>query len=296
MKSMTGYGRAEFTLAQRTYCVELRTYNNRFLDVKVRLPWIGREMDPRVEAEVRKHLGRGRVDVSVSEQVSTPADADVHQLRLDDALARDLGQVLQQLSRAVGCDLATAARLVPPLKELVVADPLGGMDVEQTWAALQQGLRGALAALSEMREAEGRATRQDLERHMAEVDRLRDCISTLAAGEPLLHQQRLLARVQGWQVEGVTIDPVRVAQEVALLADRCDVSEELARLGSHIEQMQAILTETQSVGRKMEFLLQEFNRELNTIGSKSLTAEVAHLVVEAKTSVERMREQAQNVE
>jgi len=292
MNSMTGYGRGEFRLGERVYCVELRSYNNRFLDVKVRLPWVGRELEPRVEAAVRGQVLRGRVDVSVWEE----AGASGSRLQLDRSLAQNLAALLGQLAELMGCDLATAARLVLPLRELVLADPTVGMDAEQTWSALQGGLDRALKQLGQMRRQEGQATLQDLKQNMAEVGRLQGQIARLAEGEPELHRQRLVARVQGWSSEGITIDPQRVAQEVAILADRCDVSEELARLGSHIEQMGQILEQQQGVGRKIEFLLQEFNRELNTVASKSQSAEAAHLVVEAKSCVERMREQSQNVE
>jgi uncharacterized protein (TIGR00255 family) len=293
INSMTGYGRGAFQLGRRSFCVELRSYNNRFLDVKIRLPWSGKELDTRVEAAVKASVRRGRVDITVSEETGPEATG---RLQLDKGLATDLAAVLGQLAETLGCDLATAARLVPPMRELLHADPGRGMEAEAIWEAMEGGLRAGLDRLLEMRASEGRATLDDLRRHLGQLEGLYAEIRTRTGEEPRLHREKLMDRVETWRQEGISVEPERVAQEVALMADRCDVSEELARLESHVSQMEAIFGQDEPSGRKMEFLLQEFNRELNTIASKTLGAEVGHLVVEAKACVERMREQAQNVE
>lgn len=293
MNSMTGYGRGEFRLGGRCYRVELRSYNNRFLDVKVRLPWTGKALDVKVEAAVRRRIHRGRVEVSAWEMAGAAEGARV---QLDEALAGDLALLLKRLGEILGSDMATAARLLPPLRELALADPTATLETDEAWASLEPGLEQALQQLTAMRREEGQATATDVEQHLEQVETLRDQIARLAHDEPELHRRRLLERLEGWRKEGITVEPERMAQEATLLADRCDVSEELARLESHIQQQRGLLRQGGAVGRKMEFLLQEFNRELNTIASKSLSAEVAHLVVQAKTAVERMREQSQNVE
>jgi len=291
MNSMTGYGRGELELGGRSYCVELRSYNNRFLDVKVRLPWLGKDLEVKVEGAIRGRVHRGRVEASAWE---TGGGAAGGRLQLDEALARDLGALLGKLAEIIGADLGTAARLVPPQRELVLADPTLGLDPEQTWSALEEGLAQALDRLLEMRRVEGQATGRDMAQHLDEVERLRGRLAEETASEPETLRARLTERIAA--LDGVSVDPERIAQEVALLADRCDVSEELARLESHIEQLRRMMDQDGPVGREIEFLLQEFNRELNTIGSKSQSGSIAHLVVQAKTAVERMREQAQNLE
>jgi uncharacterized protein (TIGR00255 family) len=293
INSMTGYGRGEFQLGRRRFCVELRSYNNRFLDVKMRLPWSSKELDTHVEQRVRSRVQRGRVDISITEETGPEATG---RLQLDKGLASDLAAVLGQLAETVGCDVATAARLVQPMRELLHADPGGGMEPKAIWEAMERGLQAGLDQLLEMRASEGRATLADLRQHLDQLEELCAAIRSKTGEEPRLHREKLMDRLETWRQEGVSFEPDRVAQEVALMADRCDVSEELARLESHVSQMEAIFGQDEPCGRKMEFLLQEFNRELNTIASKSLGAEVGHLVVEAKACVERMREQAQNVE
>ena len=293
LRSMTGYGRGQFHLGHRSFCVELRSYNNRFLDVKIRVPWSTRELDGRVEARVRGRVCRGRVDVAVREEAGAGATG---RLRLDRGLAVDLSTALGDLADTLGCDLATAARLVPPMRELLESEPDSGLSADAVWSALDSGLSGALDQLLEMRQREGEATLSDLVDNLAQLEDFAGKIRDATADEPRLHRDRLMGRLQKWRDEGVSFEEDRVVQEVALMADRSDVGEELARLSSHVAQMREIFAQEEPAGRKMEFLIQELNRELNTIGSKSLGAGVAHLVVEAKACVERMREQAQNVE
>jgi uncharacterized protein (TIGR00255 family) len=290
MFSMTGYGKGVARVGGRSYALELRSYNNRFLDVKVRLPWPSKELDSMMDAAVRKRVHRGRVEVSVWEEGGTGGEG---RLVLDENLARGLSGVLGRLAEILGSDLQTAAGLVAPLRELVVDDTAAQRDAARIWEQLEPGLQQGLDRLVQMREREGAAIRQDLEGHLAEVETIGGRIRELARDEPELHRTRLVARLQGMDAQ---VEPERLAQEIALFADRCDVSEELARLESHADQLRGTLGQDGPVGRKMEFLLQEFNRELNTIASKTQRAEIAHLVVEAKACLERMREQTQNVE
>jgi uncharacterized protein (TIGR00255 family) len=292
MISMTGFGRGELQVGGRTFRVEARSVNNRFLDLKVRLPWIDGELESRTIALVRRAVTRGRVEISVLEERGARPDASLH---LDEALARSVGAALQRLAGLLGADLATAARLLPPLKELVGTDS-GPIATDDVWPALERGLQEALGALTAMRRREGEALAADVAGHL---QRLREAVArirTLAAGEPERARRRLQDRLSRLLGDSTPVDAARLAEEVALIADRADVSEELARLESHFEQLQGMLEAQGEVGRRFEFMLQELHRELNTIASKTDSAETAHLVVDAKASVERMREQAQNVE
>jgi uncharacterized protein (TIGR00255 family) len=289
MISMTGFGRSGFTLGGRAYRVEVRSVNNRFLDVKLRLPWVDGELESRAVALVRRRAARGRVDVAILEERGS-ARSGV--LRIDLPLAQELGAALRQLAAAVQCDLATAARLVDTRLEL-----LGGSELRSTdelWGVVEEALATALDGLEAMRRQEGAAMAADLSAQLDALERRAGQVTTLVAEEPERQRARLESRLARLRVDGV--DPARVAEEVALYADRCDVSEELARLASHVAQLRGMIADDHEVGRKVEFLLQEVHRELNTIASKALSAEVAHLVVEAKAAVEKMREQSQNVE
>jgi len=291
--SMTGFGRSEFSSGQRTYRLELRSVNNRFLDIRARLPWIDGELESRVLATIRQQISRGRVEVTVFAD-RTPDVSGT--LQLHERLAQDVSTVLRQLAQILSCDLATAAHLLQPLPELVIKEVELPQTTNETWHDLKAGLERALAGLLAMRKQEGQALAADLNHHVDEIERWNNSIQTLSASEPDRQRSRLEGRLGRFHLEGIPVDPARIAEEVALYADRCDVSEELVRIASHIEQLRAILRQEGEIGRKIEFMTQELNRELNTIGSKSLSADVAHLVVDAQSAVEKMREQAQNVE
>lgn len=298
LRSMTGFGRGQFEISCRMFSVELRSYNNRFLDIRVRGLGSHCELDARVVSFIKKSVRRGRVDVSVSEseQGRGARSGKRNRLCLDRELAQDLAAGLRDLAATVGCDLNTAARMVPPMRELFEADVLGALDPDSLWEPLEASLVVAVERMTAMRQREGQALYHHLNDNLSQLEQIVGQIQQLAAQEPAVYRKKLMARLAKWQEEGLSTDAERVAQEVALIADRCDIDEETARVKSHAEQMRAIFIDKQPAGRKMEFLLQEFNRELNTMGSKSSTAGVAHLVVEAKASIERMREQALNVE
>lgn len=296
MHSMTGFGSAVFIAGPRAYRLELRSYNNRFLDVKVHLPWASGALEGRALKVVRgSGIHRGRLEISVWEERGPNRDVHLH---LDQKLAQELGEILGQLSEKLSCDLTTAASLVQPFKELVVEEATP-MEPDEIWRAMEPGLTDALDHLLRMRGREGQELSSDIARNLDGVDRIRTKIHALAQQEPVRLQDRLMERLKKLglsSTETEIVDPVRLAQEVAHFADRCDISEELARLESHSLQLRTMLQQQEPVGRKIEFMLQELNRELNTIASKTYSTDIAHHVVEAKALAEKMREQAQNVE
>ncbi|MCC6748316.1 MAG: YicC family protein [Deltaproteobacteria bacterium] len=291
MNSMTGFARAEVHVDSRAFRLEVRSFNHRFLDARVRLPHADGLVETQALEAVRRQLTRGRVELSVFDEVT---DAAPSALRLNVGVARDVGKVLHQLAEVVGCDLATAARLLPPVRDLVSGggEPLRS---DALWAALEPALSRALGELRSMRAQEGQALKRDLVGQLDQLCALAVTIKGIVAGLPQQWHARLHDRLTQLSTE-LTVDPARLAQEVALLADRTDVHEELARLESHEEQLRQMFDEEGAVGRKVEFMIQELNRELNTIAAKVPSADVAALVVEAKGCLERMREQAQNIE
>jgi uncharacterized protein (TIGR00255 family) len=289
MKSMTGFGRAEFEVSGRRFRIELRAVNSRFLDLKLRHPWNDADLDHRVKQRLGQQLTRGRVELSVLDEGVT---ADGASLVLDPQLAGQLARAVDELSELLGGDRAAAARLITAPRELLTAKSPPAEDLQrELLAAVDQ----ALVALVTMREREGAGLRADLQGHLAQLEELSAGIAARASGEPERARQRLEQRIaQLGLAEG--LDDGRLAQEVALVAERCDVSEELARLKIHGEQLRQMFASDEPIGRKLEFMLQELNRELNTVASKTGDAEAGTLVVEAKATLEKMREQVQNVE
>lgn len=289
MRSMTGYGSAEAPLGGGTLTLELRTLNHRFVDVRVRLPAELADQASFLEQLVREKLDRGRIDVMVR-----LGGAALPPARFSAERARTLHAALRALRDEVApgseVPLSTLASFAELLLEPAVTE------VEAVQRALSQALHVAHERLIGMRQAEGTALARDLS---ARLERTRALISSIrerAAGLADVQRQRLRERLERLLAGSAPLDPNRLETEVALMADRTDISEELSRLDSHFAQVQALLSASGPVGRKFDFLLQEVARELNTAGAKSQDAPVAQLVVEAKVEVERMREQVQNVE
>lgn len=291
MMSMTGFGRASFALDGWGFGVELRSVNNRFLDVKVSLPWPNADVEHELRARLRSRFSRGRIDLAVR---VVESQNDAPQLALNAPLARALAKALAELAETLGgVDVATAATLVPAQRDLLSTGAPAAKDSAQILAALLPGFEEAIDGLAAMRRTEGAALAEDLRARIGELQQLAEQMARIAAVAPEVQTRRLQERLARLTAE-VSAD--RLAQEVALLADRCDVNEELTRLDSHLEQLRTVCAAEGPKGRKIEFLLQELNREVNTVGSKSAHGDMSALVVEAKCCLERMREQAQNVE
>jgi len=286
MRSMTGYGRGAGAHGETRATVEVRAVNHRFLDLKVR--GASGELEDEIATRVRGAVGRGAVTVSVN----LVRGGTIAGLRIDhDAAAR--------VHQALG-ELAARLQLPGPDLALVLAQP-GVMtsaepgDDGSAAAAVLAALEPALVQLDTMRSAEGRALAADLAGRLDELTATRTGLAVLAASVPPQLARRLMDRVKRLSDEA-GVDPARLAQEVALLADRADITEELVRLASHLDQARALITGDGAVGRRLDFLVQEIGRELNTIGAKSTSAEITTTIVGAKATLEKVREQVQNVE
>jgi uncharacterized protein (TIGR00255 family) len=288
--SMTGFGRAETEVEGRRFSIEAKSVNNRFLEVKVRLPRRYQAWEEKVRPLVQSRLARGRVDVTLT----ADGNASETNVRLDHEAARRWHALLVGLREDLG--LTEPIRLAEVLagpEVLLTAE--GTEDLEALWPRLAPAFEEALNGLVEMRRTEGRALAADLGGHLdALAERLAEAQTRVAANTALA-ADRLKERLQKW-LGGVEIEPDRVIQEAAIMIDRMDVSEELVRAASHVDQFRDLLAEPGPVGRKLEFLLQELHREVNTLGAKSTDADLSRLVVDVKSDLERMREQIQNVE
>jgi uncharacterized protein (TIGR00255 family) len=290
---MTGYGRGTAERGGRRVTIEIRSVNHRFLDVKVRGASLDAGIEEAIVARVRDQIDRGSVAIAV--RIERRAVTGL-------AIDRDAARAAHATLRALSEELGTP----PPSLDLVVGQPgvvvppdADAGDDGELAAAAAAAADTALAALIEMRGTEGAALARELEARTAALRGLVGEVAALAEHVPGDLRRRLDERVRRLlgDADATAVDPARLAQEVALLADRADVTEELVRLASHLEQLVAVVaTDAGSVGRRLDFLLQEVGRELNTIGSKSPSAEIIARIVAAKVELEKLREQAQNVE
>ena len=290
MNSMTGYGRGTCEVAGRRLVVELRSVNHRFLELKLRMPWGDAALEAHVTAAMRARLARGAVTVSVRDEGGGGGQA----VRADVGLARQYHHALTEVRGAIGSDEAvTLALVVAQPGVLTVGE--GVTDPEALWSALRPGLEAALDALVAARAREGEALRADLQARLGALETMQRDLGTLTAEAPDNYRKKLRDRLERALKPG-EVDAQRLAQEIAILADKADVTEELTRMAAHVAECKRLTDENAANGRRLDFLTQELNREVNTIGAKSQSAAVAARVVDAKAEVERLREQIQNVE
>jgi uncharacterized protein (TIGR00255 family) len=289
MRSMTGFGCGEAALGESKLTCELRALNHRFLDVRVRLPDDLAAHGFFVEQLAREHLSRGRFDIGV--RLDEGGGSARFSLQRARAVYASLLELRDEL--APGSEVPiTALASLPQL--LVDTTQLSAQGVEQ---ALTDAFSGALARLDEMRKREGQALGRELGVRLAALRELCEQAKVLSRGAAERHLLRLRERVTRLLSDvALSPDAGRLETELALIADRSDVTEELVRLVSHFDQFEALLTSSEPVGRRMEFLLQEMSREANTLGSKSQDVKLSHLVVDIKSQLEKIREQVQNVE
>jgi uncharacterized protein (TIGR00255 family) len=286
VRSMTGYGRGVAEQDGRRATVEVRSVNHRFLDLKLRGTPVPPALEEQIAARVRASIERGAVTVSV--HVVAPGEASA---RIDPDAAGRAYDMLSALAIRIGVGPPDLALVLAQPGVVVAAEPAGDDPDPRALAALD----AALAQLDRMRTTEGGALAAELRARLDELAALRTAIAGLAAAVPAQLARRLAERVRRL-LEDAELDPGRLAQEAAVLADRADVTEELVRLASHVDQARALVEAPGAVGRRLDFLVQEIGRELNTIGSKSASAEISTAVVDAKAVLEKVREQAQNVE
>jgi uncharacterized protein (TIGR00255 family) len=290
MKSMTGYGRGTCEVAGRRLVVELRSVNHRFLELKLRMPWADAGLEAHVTAAIRARLARGAVTVNVRDEGGGGGQA-VH---ADVGLARQYHHALTEVRGAIGSDEPVSLALVAAQPGVIsvgesVSDP------EALWQAMAPGLEAALDALVAARGREGEALRADLHARLAALETMQRDLGTLTAEAPDNYRKKLRDRLERALKPG-EVDAQRLAQEIAILADKADVTEELTRMSAHLVECKRLTDDKGANGRRLDFLTQELNREVNTIGAKSQSAAVAARVVDAKAEVERLREQIQNVE
>jgi uncharacterized protein (TIGR00255 family) len=292
IKSMTGFASAAAASGALSVAVEIRTYNSRHLDIALRLPPGYTDLEERVRALISARLTRGRVEARIR---IADAAASLAAVEVDLDRARALRTALERVKTELGLpDPVTLELLLAAGGILTAVQPEA--DLAAAGSLLEGALIQAVEDLDGMRTTEGRALASDLQSRLDAIEAALGEISRHGEGLCAVYQQRLKDRVAILTQGGVEIDPARIAQEAALLADRCDISEEIVRAGSHLRQFRAIMDAAEAGGRKLNFLLQELSREFTTMGSKIGNAAAAHAIVAVKTELEKIREQIQNVE
>ncbi|WP_298019677.1 YicC/YloC family endoribonuclease [uncultured Dysosmobacter sp.] len=292
IKSMTGYGRARETLNKRDITVEVRSVNNRYLDCTVKMPRMYAFAEDAVKRRVQKAISRGKVDVFITVDASA---ADVAKVAVNRELAAQYAAALNELAEVCG---PTAYKVTPEQLARfpdVLTVTKADEDLETVSADLCAVLDEALAAYNTMRAVEGAKLAEDIGNRLTNIENYTAQVEARSPETVAEYRQKLTARMQE-VLQSTTIDEQRILTEAAIYADKVAVDEETVRLRSHVAQLRTMIASDEPMGRKMDFLIQEVNRESNTIGSKCNDVAIAQVVVGLKAEVEKMREQVQNVE
>ncbi|MCQ2423583.1 MAG: YicC family protein [Clostridia bacterium] len=296
LKSMTAFGRARGTSGSgdKDITTELKSVNSRFMDLSVRLPRSYSFLEEKIKAYLTERgISRGKIEVSVSVDLLRQEDVEI---TLDEAVAASYIKALETLRDTFGLRDDISTMRVAQNKDIFI-EKKAEDDLERDWDDVRRVLGEAVDMFLAAREREGANLRADL---LGKVDSLRDMAKTvekLSAADVENYTEKLEARIrQLLDKNDLSFDDSRILTEVGIFADRVAIDEELVRLGSHFKAFEEIIDAPEAAGRKLDFLVQEINREINTIGSKANNTEIAHLVVEMKTVVEKIREQIQNLE
>ena len=291
LNSMTGYGKGESVCDGLTVTVELKSVNHRYADISVKMPRSLLALENSLRKRLAQALKRGKIDVYVNYELTGDSLA-APQLNVE--LATAYQKILNDMRHELGLAGETTAEYIANQKDVIQVKE-AEFDEKALQKCLFAALENGLEQLLAMRRAEGEETRIDLEARLQTAEALLVKVVERAPQVTLEWQQKLTERLARLQ-QGIEMDPQRVAQEIAVFTDRCDVSEEIARFKSHLVQFRALYEDKEPVGRRMDFLVQELNREVNTMGSKSNDAELTNSVVGMKSELEKISEQVQNIE
>jgi uncharacterized protein (TIGR00255 family) len=291
LKSMTGFGRAEGTMTLGKMIVESRSVNHRYCDINIKLPKRLSLFENRIKEIVRSEVSRGRIDVLI--RLDGVGEEKV-QLSVDLDLAEQYNRVLHDLKERLRLKDDVTLALLAGAKDLITAKEESG-DIEPYWQEVLPILKQSFKHMDDMKRLEGEALTKDLLQRLEHIAQQLQIIKQQFPSRLKASFSRLNERLRSLLV-GMETDPLRFQQEVAFLAERMDITEEIVRGESHLRQFKALVEASEPVGRKMDFLLQEIHREMNTVSAKANDAEISQNVVEIKSELERIREQVQNIE
>ncbi|MDI6619070.1 MAG: YicC/YloC family endoribonuclease [Clostridiales bacterium] len=291
VKSMTGFGRGSYEENGRSFTVEIRTVNHRYADISIKLPRQLSYLEDEVRKYVLQYISRGKVDIFITQDKFREEDISVS---IDDAVTSAYIKALYELRDRYKLEDDITVSVISKLPDILNISK-AEEDKEDVWNTLKNAIHISLDELIAMRETEGKKISGDI---LERGKYVRSIVKKIEARSPVVVQEykdKLAERIK--EIMGdVCVDQTRLAMEVALFADRSSITEEIVRLYSHLDQLQTIISENEPVGRKLDFLVQEINREINTIGSKASDLEITNYIVEAKSEIEKIREQIQNIE
>ena len=291
MKSMTGFGRAKLNINQREYVVEIKSVNHKYSDISIKSPKNISYLEDKIKKEILECISRGKIDVFVNFY-----DYNIKEktLQINKDLAICYINELKNLSEETNINLDIQSTDICKLPDVfqIKTSEQGEKEIEEELLIV---LKDAINSLDNMRIAEGEKIKQDLKLRLGKIEKMVLKIFGYSTGLIEEYVVKLKERINKLNMTDI-VDDSRIAQEIVIYSDKCSIDEELTRLKSHIEQFNSLLDKDLPVGKKLDFLIQEMNRETNTIGSKSVKLEITNLVIEIKTELENIREQIQNIE
>ena len=291
IRSMTGYGRSETVCEGQKITVEMKSVNHRFLELSMRLPSVLFQLETELKKKISEKCKRGRIEINVRIEGE---NADNSKINYNTDTARGYFDMLSKIKEEFKLSDEISLRTLTSFRDIFTTPAETQLSPELI-NAVNSGLLEAVTMMIKMRQDEGAVMYQDMQ---ARLGVIKEIVATIKARAPqvVVEYQRRLADKIKELAAGYTLDEARLAQEVAIMAERSDITEEIVRLQSHIGQFDVLLQSDEAEGKKIDFLLQEMNREINTIGSKSNDLEIARQVIEAKSEMNKVREQAQNIE
>ncbi|MGB9808563.1 MAG: YicC/YloC family endoribonuclease [Caldanaerobacter sp.] len=289
IKSMTGYGRSEIQDKGYKVSVEVRSLNHRFLDINLRINKLLSGLEERVREFVGEKIKRGRVDLSINFDVY---DKTLNFIKIDYPLLEEYLKAFSEVKSKFSLEGSITVHDLINLPEVIKLEN-EEVNLEEVWEVLERALEDALKKLVNMRISEGKKLYVDVAKRLEKITRIVERVEDLSSTMVEDYQRRLEQRIKEL---GVEVEPMRIAMEVALIADRACITEEITRLKSHISQFESSLEEEEPVGKKLDFILQEMNREANTIASKAIDYRISKEVINLKDEIEKIREQIQNIE
>ncbi|GAB6088309.1 YicC/YloC family endoribonuclease [Alkaliphilus crotonatoxidans] len=292
LKSMTGFGRGESQTKDIKFLVELKSLNHRYMDVSIKMPKLFTYLEERIRQTVKEQIKRGRVEVFIGYENIGEADVEV---TADLPLAKRYLQALSQIEEQLAVKNDITVSLIAKFPDVIRVEKQE-LDEDVISQCLLKGVENALEKLVEMRRIEGEGLKADILKRLNLIGSMLKDIAERSPHVVTEYRQRLTERIREILDDGYSLDDNRIMMEVALFADKSNITEELVRFESHIRQFKGALEESDSVGRKLDFLIQEMNREINTIGSKANDLYITNIVINVKSELEKMREQVQNIE
>lgn len=291
VRSMTGYGRGEHLAQDRKFVVEMKSVNHRYHDLNIKLPRVLASLEDNIKKCIAKNVFRGKIDVYVSFETFSADDVEI---KLNESLAKAYAEkihILEDLLQQKNEDIVSLTARFP---DVIVVEK-AQKEEEVMWAGLLPALEQALENFIAMRQREGENLKQDILQKANRIQNLVDDVKVYAPTVVVEYQEKLQNRLKEL-LDKVDVDPQRLAMEVAIFADKGCIDEELTRLDSHLKQLNEMMEQGGQVGRKLDFLVQEMNRESNTIASKANDIQIVKATIELKSEIEKIREQIQNLE